>query len=148
MSLAELFKLSLGKVNSLLYNGQQMWPLPIDEKHNFITDIKTQSLAPPTCIGSTQQVAMCSMTCPELPHLHFVATHKLGSMLISHVSEDDGMHFYVPRAGTSVLEGLRLSSSKVFQTKDQFFRIELSISLQDYNVSVIWVIYANDVIRN
>ena len=49
---------------------------------------------------------MCSTTCPELPHLRFIVTCKLGCMLISHVSEDDGMHFYVPWAGTSVLKGL------------------------------------------
>ena len=27
---------------------------------------------PPICIGSTQSVAMCSMTHPELPCLHFI----------------------------------------------------------------------------
>ena len=54
MSLAELFKLSLGRVHSSLYNGRQMWPLLIDERHNFIAVIKIQCLVPPTCTGSTQ----------------------------------------------------------------------------------------------
>ena len=44
MSLAEPFKLGLGRVHSLLYNGQQIGTLPIDEKCSFITVIKKHNL--------------------------------------------------------------------------------------------------------
>ena len=54
------------------------------------------------CIGSTPNKLPCVVqVVPKLSHLYFIETHKLGLVLISHMSEDDGMYFYVPWAKTS-----------------------------------------------
>ena len=96
------------------------------KKHNF-SHKEARSLAPFMCIEPTHRlksytppsyrweskrarVVILKFTCQpsKLPHVHmlfqlpcscFVTTKKFGLMLISHISEDNGMYFYPPAAG-------------------------------------------------